>query len=269
MKSEDLAPYFSGEKLYGDDFSLEQIEQWFEDEQEGYADLGAGDRSSYQYSYHQLNIRHGYSKLRGRRFQNALGIGSAYGDEFQPIVGQLDSITVLDPSDSFADTTEILGVPCQYQKPNVDGKLSFPNQNFDLITCLGVMHHIPNVSQVMKECYRCLSDDGVMLIREPIVSMGDWSKPRRGLTKRERGIPLKIFEKIALDTGFKIKRKTLCVFPVVSKIGKKLGKITYNDPALVWLDRIFCKLFFLNTRYHRTSTLSKFGPASAYFILEK
>jgi len=35
VPAEDLTPYFSGERLYGDDFSAEEIAQWFEDEREG------------------------------------------------------------------------------------------------------------------------------------------------------------------------------------------------------------------------------------------
>ena len=31
---EDMTLYFSGEKLYGDDFTLNQIEEWYKDEQE-------------------------------------------------------------------------------------------------------------------------------------------------------------------------------------------------------------------------------------------
>jgi hypothetical protein len=33
--------YLSGRELWGDDFGAEKIEQWFADEREAYADLGA------------------------------------------------------------------------------------------------------------------------------------------------------------------------------------------------------------------------------------
>ncbi len=55
----DLTEYFAGTKLYGDDFSLGEIEAWFKDEAEGYADLGAKNRSTYRYAYTELNNRHG------------------------------------------------------------------------------------------------------------------------------------------------------------------------------------------------------------------
>lgn len=266
---EDMSLYFSGEKLYGEDFTLDQIEEWFKEEQDGYANLGARDRQNYRYVYHQLNMRHGYSYLGVRRFKHALGIGSAYGDEFLPIAGQVDFITMIDPSDAFSATKEINSVPCEYYKPNIDGSMSFKSDSFDLITSLGVMHHIPNVSRVMKECSRCLGLGGVMLIREPIMSMGDWTRPRPGLTKRERGIPLKIFEEIIMDVGFTIKHKALCIFPVIPKIANKIGIAAYNNSALVWLDDVLSKVFSWNTIYHRTNFVAKLGPTSVYFVLEK
>lgn len=267
--SEDMSTYFSGEKLYGDDFTLNQIEQWFNDEKEGYADLGAKDRQSYQYLYHQLNLHHGYSRLGMRRFKHVLGMGSAYGDEFIPIINQIDFVTIIDPSETFAITNNIDGVPCEYYKPNMDGSLSFENGVFDLITCLGVIHHVPNVSKVLRECFRCLETNGLMLIREPIVSMGDWRNARVGLTKRERGIPLKIFKEIITDSGFIIKTESLCMFPALIKLTNKVGIAAYNNSTVVWLDSLLSKLFSWNTQYHRTNSISKLGPLSVYFLLQK
>jgi len=267
--SDDMFAYFSGMKLYGDDFSPDQIAAWFRDEQEAYAALGAGNRQKYEYAYHQLNIRHGYRHIGSRRFRHALGFGSAYGDEFLPVIRQIDFITILDPSEAFSKTEQISGVPCEYHKPNIDGGISFADGNFDFIACLGVMHHIANVSRVVNECFRCLSTDGVMLLREPIVSMGDWRKPRTGLTKRERGIPIKIFEQIIEKSGFTVKHKAFCNFPPIPRLASKIGVDAYNSPTLTWLDDLLSQIFSRNTQYHREGLFSKFGPASAYFILGK
>ncbi|HUW83054.1 MAG TPA: class I SAM-dependent methyltransferase [Phycisphaerae bacterium] len=267
--SDTMSIYFSGEKLYGDDFTLEQIEQWFSDEQEGYADLGAKDKQNYRYGYHQLNMRHGYSCLGPRRFKHALGLGSAYGAEFIPIADRIGFITILDPSEAFSGTKAINGVPCEYCRPNIDGGMPFQNESFDLITCLGVMHHIPNVSKVMKECFRCVQTSGVMVIREPIVSMGDWRQPRAGLTKRERGIPIRVFRRVIIDSGFTIKREALCNFPAIPKPAARIGVVAYNNYALVWLDDVLSRVFSWNTKYHRTNFIAKLGPSSAFFVLTK
>ena len=41
-------------EIFGDDFNIQQIESWFRDEAEAYADLGAKNLSSYKYKYHYL-----------------------------------------------------------------------------------------------------------------------------------------------------------------------------------------------------------------------
>lgn len=267
--ADEFSRYFSGEYLYGDDFTVEEIREWFADEAEGYANLGPKDKNWYSYGYHQLNQSHGFRFLLGRCFDNALGIGSAYGDEFIPIIQKISKITILDPSDAFLDTKEIHGVQCLYKKPNPLGNLEFEKNNFDLILSIGVMHHIPNVSHVMNECNRVLVKGGIMLLREPITSMGDWRKPRFGLTKRERGIPLRILDDIIRDAGFTITRRSLCNFPVVPRIAKKLGVKAYNNLAFTLADSILSQALSWNVKYHRTHFFEKLAPSSAYYVLTK
>ena len=267
--NDELSTFLSGERLYGDDFTIEEIKEWFADEAEGYADLGAKEKDRYHYVYHQLNNHHAFRFIQKMRFDEALGIGSAYGDEFKPIAHKIKQITILDPSNSFSDINEISGTPCKYIKPNPNGNMPFKNNQFNLVTSLGVMHHIPNVSHVMSECYRCLNKSGIMLLREPIISMGDWRNPRTGLTKRERGIPLKILDDIVLNVGFKVSHRSLCMFPVIPKIANKVGVAAYNNFALTIADALLSKIFTWNMKYHRTKFYEKFAPASAYYVLEK
>lgn len=265
----DVADYFSGKKLYGDDLTLDEIHRWFAAEEEGYANLGSKDRSQYRYDYHELNKYHSFKYVRTDKLKQALGLGSAYGDEFAPIASRLEHITILDPSDAFSNVTDINGTPCTYVKPNASGDMPFENGKFQLITCFGVMHHIPNVSHVIKECHRCLSEGGLFLIREPIVSMGDWRKPREGLTKNERGIPLAIFEQIVRDAGFKVKSRSLCDFRPIPAVAAKFGVSAFNSASLVAVDSILSKLFGWNCKYHRTRLFEKFAPASVAFVLQK
>lgn len=268
--SDDISMYLSGDRLYGDDFTIEEIRQWYADEAEAYADLGAKEKSKYRYVYHQLNNRHAFRYLRNSHFNEALGIGSAYGEEFNPIAHNIDHLTILDPSEAFSEVKEICGTPCVYVRPNQTGDMPFENDRFDLITSLGVMHHIPNVSHVIGECYRCLSSSGgVMLLREPIVSMGDWRRLRFGLTKRERGIPMRILDGIIRNAGFKVKHRTLCVFPIIPRLANSLGITTYNNTAMTIADALLSKMFSWNIRYHRTRLFEKFAPACVYYVLNK
>jgi len=267
--SEDISIYLSGSKLYGDDFTIDQIEEWFKDEAEGYADLGAKEKEEYQYDYNELNNRHAFKHLQNRSFKKALGIGSAYGYELKPILESINEITILDPSDAFSDVHEVLGTSCKYIKPDSSGDMPFEDAEFDLITSLGVLHHIPNVSHVMSESYRCIESGGIMLLREPIVSMGDWTKVRKGLTKRERGIPFDLLDEIVRKTGFKVIKRSLCVFPMIPVLANKVGVSAYNNYFLTLGDAFLSKLFSSNIKYHRTKLYEKFAPASIYYILEK
>ena len=151
--------------------------------------LMAEHGEDYSYAYHQLNTMHAFRHLGDRRFGSALGIGSAYGDEFQPISGRIGNLTILEASEALSKGRDVHGVPCRYVAPEESGDLPFEAGSFDLVTSFGVLHHIPNVSHVIRECGRVLADNGVMLLREPIVSMGDWRNPRHGRCAHRPGCP--------------------------------------------------------------------------------
>ncbi len=53
-----------GKKLYGDNFSADEISTWFDDEREGYANLGAKMLNENDYGYNALNVYHGFSHLQ-------------------------------------------------------------------------------------------------------------------------------------------------------------------------------------------------------------
>ena len=261
-----IQEYFSGQKLYGDDFNLEQIQQWFEDEAEAYANLPKKDRSEYVYRHHANNNRHAFRFLKGT-YDNVLSFGGAYGEELLPIVSRIKSISIVEPSEELR-SADLAGIPIHYEKPSIEG-MSFDENTFDLITCFGVLHHVPNVSDSIRDFYRVAKQGGTVLLREPIVSMGDWRKPRVRLTKRERGIPLNIFREIIRECGFSIERETLCGFPPVRKLGYITGKSAYNSQVLVRLDAALANIFRWNYSYHKESTLGKFRPTIVYYVLKK
>ena len=246
--------YLLGEKLYGDDFTIDQIQQWYVYEKEAYANLGAKNRSDYIYAYHKLNIYLGYKHLPMGKFTNVLSFGGAYGDELLPIIDRIGNITILEPSDMFK-TNNLNGVKLNYIKPSIEGDIPFENNFFDLTTSFGVLHHIPNVTHVLREIYRSTKKGGYCLIREPIISMGDWTTSRSGLTKNERGIPLKIFYRMIMDIGFRVKKGTLCGFPLIRNISNLSKRSVYNISFFVFLDKIFSYCFSKNYSYHAQGAL--------------
>lgn len=268
MAENDMARFLTGECLYGDDMTYEEVQRWFAEEENGYANLGAEDRLNYAYEYHALNQIHGFRFLRPGPLNRVMGFGSAYGDELLPIISRIGSLTIVDPSGAFK-TESVADVPVEYVKPSIDGSLPFEKEEFDAITCFGVLHHIPNVSAVISEFARVLKPGGQLLLREPIVSMGDWRFPRRGLTRNERGIPLEILRKIVRSNEFAISHEFLSGFPVTERIFKFIRPDINNSKIYVLVDNFTCDLFGWNVNYHPKKLWNKFRPTSISMVVRK
>jgi SAM-dependent methyltransferase len=266
-----MEAYFSGEKLYGDDFTAKEIGRWYADEKEGYAQLISEKRATYNYGYHEVNKKYGFKYLPHKRYLRALGIGSALGEEFVPILSLIDQLFILEPSDAL-EAPFIGGVQPQYVKPHESGEMDFPGNFFDLIVCFDTLHHIPNVSYVLSEAYRCLRKGGYFLVKEPIGSMGDWRHPRPGLTKRERGIPYSYFLRMFDELGFKIVRQSR-FFTVTSFLERKTKKILpkpiFSYRSYLWIDQILSRVFCWNLVYHPRNRWQRIAPSSVFFVLSK
>lgn len=266
-----MKEYFEGKKLFGNDFTYQQILSWYNEEAEGYADLGSKDKDSYSYGYHMMNEIHGFSKVQKKQFENVLGFGSAWGYEFEPIAERIKKLTIIEPSDNLVNNHVGHLIP-EYVKPEVSGKLSFESNSFDLITCFGTLHHIPNVSFVINELIRVLQPNGFLLLREPIVSMGDWRKPRKGLTKNERGIPLSFFKNELGKYSIEIISAEYC-FTNTSTMQRLCNFLTrkavYSFKSYVIFDKYLSKLLNRNVHYHATRTIHKIGPQSIFYVIRK
>jgi len=269
IKLDSIMEYFSGKKLFGDDFSEEQIYKWYKEEEEGYANLGSNDKERYTYQYVEMNKLYGFKYIRkGQFFKNALGLGSAYGYEFLEVIDQIENLTIVEPSEQLRSDKLGKIIP-NYVKPNILGALNFNNNSFDLIICLGVLHHIPNVSFVLDELHRVLAPDGILILREPIVSMGDWRTSRVGLTKNERGIPLGLFDQFIMTKDLNIISRKYCDSPFAYKTFQKIFFMKYNTYFIQLIDKLFSKLFAWNYKYHQISIFDKLSPKSIYLVLKK
>lgn len=270
--------YLSGEALYGDDFTEHEIHQWFEKEKEGYSDLQKDNNSEYIYGYHQLNKQLGFSHLPGgKQFTKALSFGGYNGSEVLPIQDSIESLTIVDP---FPDVSSDLTISSIKKiPPQENGVINLDDNSFDLITCFGVLHHVPNVTFVIKELYRILDKGGYALIREPIISMGDWTEKRPGLTACERGIPRKILTDAFVDTGFSVVKQTPCNFPPITRVfgnpeqPARKGS-AYNKSFATKLDILISSVLKWNYQYHTEwggliNTIKKFRPICDFYVLRK
>jgi SAM-dependent methyltransferase len=256
--------YCDGTRLIGDDFPPDQIEEWFSDEREGYFSLSA-DRAPGSYGYHELNRHHGFRHLPDITFQHVLGIGSAFGEELSPIFDRAHKLTILEPSDGFVNPR------FQYVKPSPSGLMPFASASFDLITCFGVLHHIPNVTTVIREIARCLTKGGFLLLREPTHSMGNWDNPRRGLTRRERGIPLAIMHQRLQAAGLRVVSERRCMFALTSRIQPFLpgNRALYNTRWVVNIDDFVANLPVWSNRYHASNFFQRLRPWAVFMVITR
>jgi SAM-dependent methyltransferase len=266
-RSEEIQKYLSGERLYGDDFSDAEIQAWFDAEQEGYFDLTGGSAQEGP-QYQALDSATLFKFVRGQTFALCVALGSARGWDVEPLAPQVDSFIAVEPATRFWRDS-IGGKPTEYRSPMLRGDLDLAGGSVDVVVAISVLHHIPNVSEVLQEIYRVLAPGGYLLLREPICSMGDWRLPRHGLTRNERGLPAGWLEKKILDLGFEIQKSTLCNFAPLAALCVRLGLLPYQNNALVRLDLLMSWLTAWNASYDRQGLLRKFAPAAMSLVARK
>jgi len=267
---ENYYQYFDETYLYGDDFSPEEIEKWYNIEAEAFADMyGIKMTDGKFYGFQHLNILYGFNYLKDQKtFHNVLGLGSSWGYEFLPVIDKIEKLTIIESS--LQTRSSKLGkklIP-EYQSPIAKGNIEFPNNSFDLITCFDTLHHIPNVSFVLKELFRVLQPGGYMLLHEPIHSMGDWRNERLGLTANERGIPEKYLLKIIKQNGIEIAGKHY-YFCMTSFLKRTFKKMNTDSWSYLYIDRFLSSLFAFNIHYHPKNKIQRISPTSIFYVLRK
>lgn len=263
-----LASAFRGETIYGDDFNRDEIDQWFLDEVNGYSKLDHLASQTTYYAYRAMDEAYAWPHL-DRTEMDVLGLGSSFGSEFAAIANRISRLTIIEPGEVFWRST-VAGINARYMRPSPDGAIDLPSNSFDLVTAFSVLHHIPNVSYVFSELIRVLRPGGRLIVREPVVSMGDWRLPRRGLTARERGIPLQAMMALISSHQCSVVRARLIGFAPLQKLASMFGSSSlWNSAAGLRIDALLSRAFARNYRYHRTTFLNRFAPATGHWVITK
>ena len=119
---------------------------------------------------------------------------------------------------------------------------------------------------------RVLKPNGFLLLREPIVSMGNWSKKRDGLTRNERGIPVSFFDSIFNNNSVQVISKEYCfttTYILENTIGRFLKKPIYSYKLYVLIDKYISIALKRNVFYHATNKLQKIAPSSIFYVIKK
>jgi len=263
---------FAGRRLYGDDFGSDAIKEWYADEENAYFTLVNSNKEASEneaYGYDAFNQIHAFRSLGKRRFGTCLVFGCARGLDVKPLASRVDNFIALEPAEKWW-RDEIGGTPARYVKPAINGAIPLANGSVELAISLGVLHHIPNVSYVVGEVARVLKPGGIFVVREPIISMGDWRRPRKGLTIHERGIPPKLLLAMLAMQNLRVTKASPVMIPIVSLLGRLLGiRYAYSRALLVRLDAFLSWLLWPNFRYHRVALHHKFAPTAMFIVAVK
>lgn len=260
--------YFSGNFVYGDDFDVDQLNKWFETEKDWYFDF-VNASARYTYDSAALNILQFGGLLKQNKFDKCLVLGSGPGYELKDVAKSVSKFFIIEPGQGWW-RDNIWGVPSEFVLPHPEGNIAFGCDMFDLIICLGVLHHIANPSHVLSEISRVAKPKTICILREPIRTMGDWRLRKTGssISPNERGFPLEWLRDSILRSKFNIVSEALCDFPLVRRL-RHFGIEPYNNKLLSTLDEVACNIFKWNYHYHRDTLCKKIGPGAVCFVLEK
>lgn len=258
--------FFSGEMLWGDDFTEDERAAWFADEAEASIDL-EGNLLRGDYPWAEQQRRHGFDHLPDVSWRHVVGFGSAFGVELRPL--RAERATIVESTTRY-EADPGLRFAVEYLRAEATGDIRLRNGSADLVICFGALHHVPNVSHVLGEFGRVLESGGYLALVEPITSMGDWRTNRPGLTPRERGLPLEWTRAALADASFEIRREGLFGFAPIRIAGKLMRGSPYNSRAVVRADEAICRLLRGSVKYHTTSKIKKLlRPKSAMWVAQR
>lgn len=253
-----------GRRLYGEALDADGIDEWFEDERNGYFELAGTDNGKNCTA--ALHRRHALRFLPRRRFPLALALGAADGREYAPFAPLVDRFEAVEPGRGFW-REEIAGIPAAYRDPLPDGRIDLAEASVDLACAFGVLHHIPNLSAVLAGLARVMAPGAPLILREPIVSLGDFRRPRPGLTAHERGIPHRLMDTLLKQAGFEPVRKSFAGFPGLRQAALRAGIAQpWDSPGFVALDALVSRAMAWNARYWRPRLIDKAAPTMAYWV---
>jgi SAM-dependent methyltransferase len=263
-----------GEELFGDSFDLDAVQQWHEMERNAFAEyLSENQAAEDAFPFYIARLERALRKHCAPTVRDALILGPGEGREAQTLLRIFPNVrlTLVEPSPELRRHLAIAFPTASIIAPSCIGRLPQQALSCDIAICMGVLHHIPNVSFVISEIGRVLRPPGFFYIREPCSAMGLWGRKRDSLTPNERGIA-----RIWMVTTLKNCGFDLVKTPAPMGFDKLLKLVTLGLPkrllgtkAFIAVDAAASTLLRLNDHYYRDSILKKIGPSSYEYLCRK
>jgi len=265
----------SGDSLAGDNFSGSELERWYAQEKEGYYEkhpLTEDPDPWYAYMRYVNEILFFRNVSKSITSGSVVFLGSGSGIEAKKFY-QLNpdwALNFVESSDNFRSELLSNFIGSKVVESSVDGKINLESNSNDIVCAFSVLHHIANVTHVIKEIYRVIKPGGVFFVREPCSSMGDW-RFQRSATPNERGISKKYMIKTATDAGFYVKKYPVpIVFEPINKCLSKIGILDKIPLQLIYMvDRTLSWILSFNDYYWRDRLYKIFGPSAYAYIFYK
>jgi SAM-dependent methyltransferase len=265
-----------GTHLVGDDFNIEQLQRWFAEEQEAFyeGDAGNSEEDPWYAYMRYVNDVLGFSAIAKRvdPIRNMLVLGPGSGKEVEQFAARHPECQLhfLEASNNFQQILRKRFVNSSIILPQYSGDIALPDSSQDVVCAFSVLHHIPNASKVIAEIGRITQAGGLLMIREPCSSMGDWRGPRSA-TPNERGISRALITKFAEQAGFALERQPVAIIlePLNNIVKKTVGFRWMPLRALYIMDRVASGLLSLNDHYWRDTYWRKCGPSAYFYVFKK
>ena len=259
-------------KLLGNDFNPDEIRKWY-DEEAKYHDQfkgGRNDADEYWSIYEEFNKKYALNEyVKFNEEVKILSFGCAEGSDTAKLYREHKfRLYGLESSDQLINAFKKGFPDSEIVKANTDGKIDYPSDFFNYIFCFGVLHHIPNVSYVLKEFHRVLGKGGIAVIREPVCWMYSGKIRPKDLSPNERGIPVDFFRDEFEKLNFEILNVRKSYYKPLMHFVRK-SPFLWKFPSLVYtLDNLLSQIPN-RKNYFSNGIIDKFNAGCAYYIIRK
>ena len=259
-------------KLSGNDFTNEEIEKWYAEEEEYHNQFTGGRNEADEYwpVYEEFNKRYAINKhVKFTKETKVLSFGCAEGSDTAKLYKEHKfKLFGLEASEQLTNAFKKGFPDAGIVKASIDGKIDYPSDFFNYIFCFGVLHHIPNVSFVLEEFHRVLKKNGIAIIREPVCWMYTGKVRPKALSPNERGIPVDFFKEEFQKLNFEILDIRKSYYKPLMHIIRKANFLSKFPGLMYLIDNISCRIPSVSNYYNK-SILDRFTANCAYYVVRK